>query len=109
MLGYPIRVSQYILEKKNLLLTISIFFLCAVTIGFILTLSDWKVRDSIVKNQFHRLIMVMIVFVFLTPIIYLVNEVFFLKSTWKYYAVFIIGGITFYLSTFLKIKSSKRP
>ena len=51
----------------------------------------------------------MIVFVFLTPIIYLVNEVFFLKSTWKYYAVFIIGGITFYLSTFLKIKSSKRP
>ena len=109
MQGYPIRVSQYILEKKNLLLTISIFFLCAVTIGFILTLSDWKVRDSIVKNQFHRLIMVMIVFVFLTPIIYLVNEVFFLKSTWKYYAVFIIGGITFYLSTFLKIKSSKRP
>lgn len=107
--GYPIKVSNYILKKKNLLLVSSIFFLFAVVIGFVLALSDWKVRDSIVKNQFHRFIMVMIVFIFLTPIIYLVNEVFFLKSTWKYYAVFILGGLTIYLSSMLKIKSTKRP
>ena len=107
--GYPIKVSNYILKKKNLLLVSSIFFLFAVAIGFVLALSDWKVRDSIVKNQFHRLIMVIIVFIFLTPIIYLINELFFLKSTWKYYAVFILGGLTIYLSSFLKIKSSKRP
>jgi len=87
----------------------SIFFLFAVAIGFVLALSDWKVRDSIVRNQFHRFIMVMIVFIFLTPIIYLVNELFFLKSTWKYYAVFILGGLTIYLSSLLKIKSTKRP
>lgn len=107
--GYPIKVSNYILKKKDLLLVTSLFFLFAVAIGFILALSDWKVRDSIVKNQFHRFIMVMIVFIFLTPIIYLVNELFFLKSTWKYYAVFILGGLTIYLSSFLKIKSTKRP
>ena len=107
--GYPIKVSNYILKKKNLLLVSSVFFLFAVAIGFVLALSDWKVRDSIVKNQFHRLIMVIIVFIFLTPIIYLINELFFLKSTWKYYAVFILGGLTIYLSSFLKIKSSKRP
>ncbi|MDA7797548.1 glycoside hydrolase family 18 protein [Flavobacteriaceae bacterium] len=107
--GYPIKVSNYILKKKNLLLVSSIFFLFAVVIGFVLALSDWKVRDSIVKNQFHRFIMVMIVFIFLTPIIYLVNEVFFLKSTWKYYAVFILGGLTIYLSSMFKIKSTKRP
>ena len=107
--GYPIKVSNYILKKKNLLLVSSIFFLFAVTIGFVLALSDWKVRDSIVKNQFHRLIMVILVFIFLTPIIYLINELFFLKSTWKYYAVFILGGLTIYASSFLKIKSTKRP
>lgn len=107
--GYPIKASNYILKKKDLLLVTSIFFLIAVVIGFVMALSDWKVRDSIVKNQFHRFIMVMIIFIFLTPIIYLVNEVLFLKSTWKYYAVFILGGLTIYLSSFLKIKSIKRP
>ena len=107
--GYPIKVSNYILKKKNLLIVSSLFFLFAVVIGFVLALSDWKVRDSIVKNQFHRFIMVMIIFIFLTPIIYLINEVFFLKSTWKYYAVFILGGLTIYLSSLLKIKSTKRP
>ena len=107
--GYPIKASNYILKKKDLLLVTSIFFLISVVIGFVMALSDWKVRDSIVKNQFHRFIMVMIIFIFLTPIIYLVNEVLFLKSTWKYYAVFILGGLTIYLSSFLKIKSIKRP
>ncbi len=107
--GYPIKVSNYILKKKDLLIVSSLFFLFAVVIGFVLALSDWKVRDSIVKNQFHRFIMVMIIFIFLTPIIYLINEVFFLKSTWKYYAVFILGGLTIYLSSLLKIKSTKRP
>ena len=107
--GYPIKVSNFILKKKNLLLVSSIFLLFAVAIGFVLALSDWKVRDSIVKNQFHRLIMVILVFIFFTPIIYLINELFFLKSTLKYYAVFILGGLTIYLSSFLKIKSTKRP
>ena len=107
--GYPIKVSSYILEKRDLLLVTSLFFLFAVAIGFIITLSDWKVRDSIARNQFHRFIMVMIVFIFLTPIVYLVNEVFFLKSNWKYYVVFILGVLTLYLTSLIKIKSIKKP
>lgn len=107
--GYPIKVSSYILEKRDLLLVTSLFFLFAVAIGFIITLSDWKVRDSIARNQFHRFIMVMIVFIFLTPIVYLINEVFFLKSNWKYYVVFILGVLTLYLTSLIKIKSIKKP
>jgi hypothetical protein len=107
--GYPIRVSNFILKKKDLFLVSSLFFLFAVMIGFVITLLDWKVRDSIVKNQFHRFIMVMIIFVFLTPLVYLINELFFLKSDWKYYLVFILGALTIYLSSFLNIKSRKRP
>lgn len=107
--GYPIRVSSFILKKKELLLVSALFLLFAVVIGFVITLTDWKVRDSIVKKQFYRFIMIMIVFVLLTPIVYLVNEMFFLKSDWKYYLVFIIGALTLYLSSFLNIKSRKRP
>lgn len=107
--GYPIKVSSYILEKRDLLLVTSLFFLFAVAIGFIITLSDWKVRDSIARNQFHRFIMVMIVFIFLTPIVYLINELFFLKSNWKYYVVFILGLLTLYLTSLIKIKSIKKP
>ena len=107
--GYPIKVSNYILEKRDLLLVTSLFFLFAVAIGFIITLSDWKVRDSIARNQFHRFIMVMIVFIFLTPIVYLINELFFLKSNWKYYVVFILGVLTLYLTSLIKIKSIKKP
>ena len=107
--GYPIKVSSYILEKRDLLLVTSLFFLFAVAIGFIITLSDWKVRDSIARNQFHRFIMVMIVFIFLTPIVYLINELFFLKSNWKYYVVFILGILTLYLTSLIKIKSIKKP
>lgn len=107
--GYPIKVSSYILEKRDLLLVTSLFFLFAVAIGFIITLSDWKVRDSIARNQFHRFIMVMIVFIFLTPIVYLINELFFLKSNWKYYVVFILGVLTLYLTSLIKIKSIKKP
>lgn len=107
--GYPIKVSSYIFEKRDLLLVTSLFFLFAVAIGFIITLSDWKVRDSIARNQFHRFIMVMIVFIFLTPIVYLINELFFLKSNWKYYVVFILGVLTLYLTSLIKIKSIKKP
>ena len=105
----PIKISSYILEKRDLLLVTSLFFLFAVAIGFIITLSDWKVRDSIARNQFHRFIMVMIVFIFLTPIVYLINELFFLKSNWKYYVVFILGVLTLYLTSLIKIKSIKKP
>lgn len=107
--GYPIRVSSFILKKKELLLVSALFLLFAVVIGFVITLTDWKVRDSIVKKQFYRFIMIMIVFILLTPIVYLVNEMFFLKSDWKYYLVFIVGALTLYLSSFLNIKSRKRP
>jgi hypothetical protein len=107
--GFAIRLSQSILKKKNVIIMASIFFFFSVVIGFLITLSDWRIRDSIARNQFHRTIFIALVFVFLTPLIYLINELLFLKSDWIYYLVFLLGNLSFYLSSFIKIKSHKKP
>ena len=107
--GYAVQLSRFILKKKDIVITAALFFFFSVVIGFLITLSDWRVRDSIARNHLHRAIFIALVFIFLTPIIYLVNELIFLKSSWIYYLVFILGNLTFYLSSFIKIKSHKRP
>ena len=107
--GYAVRFAQFILKKKNIVITAAIFFFFSVVIGFLITLSDWRVRDSIARNQFHRTIFISLVFIFLTPLIYLINELLFLKSNWIYYVVFLLGNLSFYLSSFIKIKAHKKP
>ena len=107
--GYAVRFAQFLLKKKEIIIAAAIFFFFSVVIGFLITLSDWRVRDSIARNQFYRTIFIALVFVFLTPVIYLVNEMLFLKSNWVYYLVFLLGNLTFYLSSFIKIKAHKKP
>ena len=107
--GYPITFAQFLLKKKDLIITIAVFFFFSVAIAFLITLNDWKIRDSIARNQFHRTIFIVLVFIFLTPMIYLINELFFLKTSWEFYAAFIIGNVTFYLSTFIKLKTTQNP
>ncbi len=107
--GYAIRFAQFLLKKKDIIITSAIFFFFSVVIGLLITLSDWRVRDSIARNHLHRTIFIALVFIFLTPLIYLVNEMLFLKSNWVYYLVFLLGNLTFYLSSFIKIKAYKKP
>lgn len=107
--GYAVQFSQYILKKKNIVIAAAIFFFFSVVIGFLITLGDWRVRDSIANSQFHRTIFIALVFVFLTPLIYLINEMVFLKSNWIYYLVFLLGNFSFYLSSFIKVKTHKKP
>lgn len=107
--GFAIRFSHFLLKKKDLVITSVIFFFFSVVIGFLITLSDWKVRESIAKNQFHRAIFIILVFLFLTPLVYLINQILFLKSSWEYYVVFLLGNISFYFSSLIKFKTIKKP
>ncbi len=107
--GFAIRFSHFLLKKKDLVITSVIFFFFSVVIGFLITLSDWKVRESIAKNQFHRAIFIVLVFLFLTPLVYLINQILFLKSNWEYYVVFLLGNISFYFSSLIKFKTFKKP
>lgn len=107
--GYPIKLSRFLLIKKDLIIVSAIFFLFAIVIGFTITLGDWKVRDSLIRNLFHRVIFILMVYLFVTPLIYLINEYFFLKSDWKYYVAFLLGALTLYLTSFIRIDPFKKP
>ena len=107
--GYAIKFARFLLQKKDIVITAAIFFFFSMVIGFLITLGDWRVRDSIARNQFHRTIFICLVFLFLTPLVYLINEIMFLKSNWIYYVVFLLGNLSFYLSTFIKFKTHKKP
>lgn len=107
--GYPIKLSRFLLIKKDLIIVSAIFFLFAIVIGFTITLGDWKVRDSLIRNLFHRVIFILMVYLFVTPLIYLINEYFFLKADWKYYVAFLLGALTLYLTSFIRIDPFKKP
>jgi spore germination protein YaaH len=107
--GYPYKVSAYLLKYKNVIFVISVFLLFAIVIGLTISLTDYNVRDSIAKNRIHSAVFIGIIYVLLTPIIYAINEVFFLKSTWTYYATFLVGALAFYLASKIKIDDNKRP
>ena len=107
--GYPYKVSAYFLKYKNVIFVIAVFLLFAIVIGLTLSLTDYNVRDSIARNRIHSAVFIGIIYVLLTPIIYTINEVFFLKSTWTYYATFLIGVLSFYLASKIKIDNNKRP
>lgn len=107
--GYPFKASSYLLKNKKIILVASLFLLFAIVIALVITLNDWKVRDSIIRNLFHRVIFIVLIYLFVTPLVYLINELFYLKSDWKYYVTFLIGIIAFYLSTLIRINPFKKP
>jgi len=107
--GYPFKVSSYLLKNKKIVFVSAVFLLLSIVIALVITLNDWKVRDSIIKNLLHRIIFILLIFVFITPLVYLINDLFYLKSDWKYYVTFLIGIIAFYFSTLIRINPFKKP
>jgi|GEM_PF-362598 spore germination protein YaaH len=116
--GYPVQFSKFLLQYKSLFITAAFFFLMTVVLAFLFLLSDWKVRDSIVRNKLHLLIFTLAAFVLLIPltivIFQLLNEVLpwfnvYLISEWRYYISFLIGQLTLFLAYRIRIKPVVRP
>lgn len=107
--GFPIRVSKFLLGKRDLIIVMAVFFAFAVVIGFVVLLTDWKIRDALLGNQLYRLLFLLIVFVLLTPLIYLVNDFVPMKTSWIYYVTFLMGALAYYLISLIKIKRVKKP
>lgn len=107
--GYPIRISKFLTARKDLLITIAVFFTFAVIIGFIILLSDWKIRDAVLGSLLYQVLFFSVAFVMLTPIIYLINAYYPMKTSWIYYISFLLGGLFFYLASFIKIERIKKP
>ena len=120
MEGYPIKISRYIITNKRVFIISALFFLFALIIGIIIILSDWKIRDSILKDQIIRLIFTLIVFLLITPITVVVSSFSYSLlnkfglpplniSLLEISIAFIIGVTTFYFISKIKIGKQHRP
>lgn len=116
--GYPVRFAKFLLQYKSLFITAAFFFLMTVVLAFLFLLTDWNVRDSIVRSKLHILIFTLVVFVLLIPITIVIFQLFnevlpwfnvYLVSEWRYYISFFIGQLTLFAAYRIKIKPIKRP
>ena len=102
--GFPIRFAKNLVQQKDVFLAIIIFFTLALVVSFILVLSDWRVRDSIMRSRINQLIVIFIGFVLLTPLVVFVSELlekfgFFVESTYQIYIGFFVGLLVFLIAS----------
>ena len=116
--GYPIRLSRFLLKYQKVFIITAIFFLIAIVTAFTFLISDWRVRDSIVRKVMIRIIFVGSVFILLIPLSYVVfdfiNDILkplnaFFKYDWRFYIAYILGVFTIVIAYAVTIKPKKRP
>ena len=102
--GFPIRFAKNLVQQKDVFLAIIIFFTLALVVSFVLVLSDWRVRDSIMRSRINQLIVIFIGFVLLMPLVVFVCELlkkfgFFVESSYQIYIGFFIGLLVFLIAS----------
>ena len=113
--GFPIRFAERLVLQKDVFIAIIIFFVLALVTAFVLILSDWRIRDSIIKNSINQLIVIFIGFVLLIPLVVFVREIldkagFLIKSGWEIYIGFFVGLLIFFVSSKFKWNNtSEKP
>lgn len=105
--GFPINVTRRILQNKEVFIAIIIYLTMAVVLGFILALTDWRIRKSIYRDKTFRLIAILIVFVLLTPLVVFIQELltksgWYIKSSFQVYISFFLGMFVFFAFSRLK-------
>jgi len=116
--GYPLRISRFLLEYKNIFMVAIVVFFLAVCLAFTFLLSDWRVREDVLKNKLYQWMFLLLIIICILPlttlIYYSLNEILpfvnlFIKPDWQIYIAFIVGMLTIYLLNKIKIKSIERP
>lgn len=118
--GYPIIFSKYILKNKRIFITAALFFLFSIVTGLILVLSDWKIRDSLLREKIVQLVFTLLVLLLLTPLVILLsnysnmflNKIGFpvLNSSLLEICIsFFFGIISYLLISKINIKKYERP
>ena len=105
--GFPIKFAESLVVQKYVFIAIIIYFVLALVTAFVLILSDWRIRDSIIKNSINQLIVIFIGFILLIPLVVFVREIldkggFFINSSWEIYIGFFVGLLVFFVSSKLK-------
>ena len=110
--GFSINFAKKIVQNKDIFIAIIIYFLLALVTAFIILLSDWRVRDSIIKSRVNQLIVVFLGFVLLIPTVAFLNELTYklgwqVKAEWEIFVAFFVGILVFYLGTKIQFGNFK--
>ena len=102
--GFPIRFAKNLVQEKDVFIAIIIFFTLALVVSFVLVLSDWRVRDSIMRSRINQLIVIFIGFVLLIPLVVFISELlvkfgFTIESSYQIYIGFFIGLLVFLIAS----------
>ena len=105
--GFPIRFAESLIKQKDVFIAIIVYFVFALVTSFVFVLSDWRIRDSIMKKPINQLIIIFIGFVLLTPLVVFVREIldksgFPVKSNLDIYIGFFVGILVFFIASKLK-------
>ncbi len=118
--GYPLKISQYILKNKRVFIVSALFFCFAAVIAIIILISDWKIRETFLRDRLIRLIFVSIVLIFIYPISFLITNYSYsflnnigLPPTnidlFHLFLTFIIGIIFYMIFSKITFSKIKRP
>lgn len=110
--GFSINFAKKIVQNKDIFIAIIIYFLLALVTAFIILLSDWRVRDSVIKSRVNQLIVVFLGFVLLIPTVAFLNELIYklgwqVKAEWEIFVAFFVGILVFYLGTKIQFGNFK--
>ena len=100
-------IKQSLIKQKDVFIAIIVYFVFALVTSFVFVLSDWRIRDSIMKKPINQLIIIFIGFVLLTPLVVFVREIldksgFPVKSNLEIYIGFFVGILVFFIASKLK-------
>lgn len=67
--GYPVRLGDWMLRHRDLLMTAAVAFALTVVAAFFIAFSDWRVRASVFYEGFNYYLYIMISTVLLVPLL----------------------------------------
>ena len=105
--GFPIRFAKNLVQNKDVFIAMIIYFVMAVILAFVLLLSDWRIRDSIMRSKINQIIVIFIGFTLLIPLIVFIKEIlnkagYYVNSSGEVFLGFFIGLVVFFLATRMK-------
>lgn len=79
----------------------------AVILAFVMLLSDWRIRDTIMRSKINQIIVIFIGFTLLIPLIVFIKEIlnkagYYINSSGEIFIAFFVGLLVFFLATRMK-------
>ncbi len=67
--GYPVRLADWMLRHRDLLMTAAVAFAITVVVAFFIAFTDWRVRASVFYNGFNYFLYILLSTVLLVPLL----------------------------------------